>query len=186
MRVFRACTELNIRTVAIYSKEDSGSYHRYKADEAYLVGEGKSRLTLILILKASSRLQTQPCGCHPSRLRLPVGNIQFAKRSEEEGIIFIGPTSEHLDMFGDKVKPANKLKSWNSGHTGERRTSGGYSGSETICGKFGYPFIIKASLGGGGRGMRIVRDESELEESYNRAKSEAKAAFGNDEVYVES
>lgn len=187
IRVFRACTELNIRTVAIYSKEDSGSYHRYKADEAYLVGEGKKPIDAYLdiegIIEIAKRNHVD--AIHPGYGFLSE-NIQFAKRCEEEGIIFIGPTSEHLDMFGDKVKAREQAeKAGIPVIPGSDGPVADIAEVKQFAEKFGYPFIIKASLGGGGRGMRIVRDESELEESYNRAKSEAKAAFGNDEVYVE-
>ncbi|MED1145837.1 pyruvate carboxylase [Bacillus paralicheniformis] len=187
IRVFRACTELNIRTVAIYSKEDSGSYHRYKADEAYLVGEGKKPIDAYLdiegIIEIAKRNHVD--AIHPGYGFLSE-NIQFAKRCEEEGIIFIGPTSKHLDMFGDKVKAREQAeKAGIPVIPGSDGPVADIAEVKQFAEEFGYPFIIKASLGGGGRGMRIVRDESELEESYNRAKSEAKAAFGNDEVYVE-
>ena len=187
IRVFRACTELNIHTVAIYSKEDSGSYHRYKADEAYLVGEGKKPIDAYLdiegIIEIAKRNHVD--AIHPGYGFLSE-NILFAKRCEEEGIIFIGPTSKHLDMFGDKVKAREQAEK--AGIPVIPGSDGPVASVEDVkrfAEQFGYPFIIKASLGGGGRGMRIVRNESELEESYNRAKSEAKAAFGNDEVYVE-
>ncbi|MGD6553255.1 biotin carboxylase N-terminal domain-containing protein, partial [Xanthomonas citri pv. citri] len=105
IRIFRACTELNIRTVAVYSKEDSGSYHRYKADEAYLVGEGKKPIDAYLdiegIIEIAKRNGVD--AIHPGYGFLSE-NIQFARRCEEEDIVFIGPTSAHLDMFGDKVK----------------------------------------------------------------------------------
>jgi pyruvate carboxylase len=187
IRVFRACTELNIRTVAIYSKEDSGSYHRYKADEAYLVGEGKKPIDAYLdiegIIKIAKRNGVD--AIHPGYGFLSE-NVQFAKRCEEEGIIFIGPTSEHLDMFGDKVKARTQAEL--AGIPVIPGSDGPVGSIEDVlqfAESHGYPFIIKAALGGGGRGMRIVRTEEELEESYNRAKSEAKAAFGSAEVYVE-
>ncbi|WP_281181765.1 biotin carboxylase N-terminal domain-containing protein, partial [Pseudobacillus wudalianchiensis] len=105
IRVFRACTELHIRTVAIYSKEDSGSYHRYKADEAYLVGKGRKPIDAYLDIENIIEIakQAEVDAIHPGYGFLSE-NIEFAKRCEEEGIIFIGPTSQHLDMFGDKVK----------------------------------------------------------------------------------
>lgn len=113
-------------------------------------------------------------------------NIHFAKRCEEEGIVFIGPKSEHLDMFGDKVKAREQAEKAGipviPGSDGPAET---LEAVEQFGQTNGYPIIIKASLGGGGRGMRIVRSESEVKEAYERAKSEAKAAFGNDEVYVE-
>src|SRR5699024_9219247 len=93
IRIFRACTELNIRTVSIYAKEDASSLHRYKADESYLVIEG--------IIALAKRIDVD--AIHPGYGFLSE-NINFAKRCEEEGIVFIGPKSEHLDMFGDKVK----------------------------------------------------------------------------------
>lgn len=111
IRVFRACTELNLRTVAIYSKEDSGSYHRYKADEAYLVGEGKKPIDAYLdiegIIEIAKRNDVD--AIHPGYGFLSE-NIHFARRCEEEGIQFIGPTSQHLDMFGDKVKAREEAK----------------------------------------------------------------------------
>lgn len=187
IRVFRACTELNIRTVAIYSKEDSGSYHRYKADEAYLVGEGKKPIDayldidgIIEIAKASD-----VDAIHPGYGFLSE-NIHFAKRCEDEGIIFIGPESKHLDMFGDKVKARTQAQLANIPVI--PGSDGPVQSVEEVVEfgeKYGFPIIIKASLGGGGRGMRIVKSLEEVKQSYDRAKSEAKAAFGNDEVYVE-
>ena len=105
IRVFRACTELNIRTVAIYSREDTGAYHRYKADEAYLVGEGKKPIDAYLDIDGIIEIAkfSGANAIHPGYGFLSE-NIHFARRCEEEGIIFIGPTSSHLDMFGDKVK----------------------------------------------------------------------------------
>ncbi|WP_462409148.1 pyruvate carboxylase [Neobacillus sp. Marseille-QA0830] len=187
IRIFRACTELNIRTVAIYSKEDSGSYHRYKADEAYLVGEGKKPIDAYLDIEGIIAIakRSGADAIHPGYGFLSE-NIHFARRCEEEGIIFIGPESKHLDMFGDKVKARKQAQ---------------LAGIQVIPGSDGpvnslteviefaekheYPIIIKASLGGGGRGMRIVNSREEVSEAFDRAKSEAKAAFGNDEVYLE-
>ncbi|TMU87918.1 pyruvate carboxylase [Bacillus sp. BHET2] len=187
IRVFRACTELNIRTVAIYSKEDSGSYHRYKADEAYIIGEGKKPIDAYLDIEGIIRIAktADVDAIHPGYGFLSE-NIHFARRCEEEGITFVGPHSEHLNMFGDKVKARHQAQLANipviPGTDGPVETL-----EEVISfGKdHGFPIIIKASLGGGGRGMRIVRNLESLKEAYERAKSEAKAAFGNDEIYVE-
>src|SRR5690554_6140566 len=105
IRIFRACTELNIKTVAIYSEEDVNSYHRFKADETYLIGKGKKPIDAYLdiegIIELAKRVNAD--AIHPGYGFLSE-NIEFAKRCEEEGIIFIGPNSEHLSMFGDKVK----------------------------------------------------------------------------------
>ena len=105
IRIFRACTELNLRTVAIYSREDSGSFHRFKSDESYLVGEGKKPIDAYLDIEDIIRIakESNADAIHPGYGFLSE-NLEFAKRCEEEGIIFIGPTSKHLDMFGDKVK----------------------------------------------------------------------------------
>ncbi|MFJ8265726.1 pyruvate carboxylase [Peribacillus asahii] len=187
IRIFRACTELNIGTVAIYSKEDSGAYHRYKADEAYLVGKGKKPIDAYLDIEGIIEIakMNEVDAIHPGYGFLSE-NIEFAKRCEEEGIIFIGPESKHLDMFGDKVKARTQAELAQIPVI--PGSDGPVSSVDEVIefGKqHGVPFIIKASLGGGGRGMRIVNSLEEATEAYNRAKSEAKAAFGSDEVYVE-
>jgi pyruvate carboxylase len=187
IRIFRACTELDIRTVAIYSKEDEGSYHRYKADEAYLVGEGKKPIDAYLDIEGIIEIAkaNNVKAIHPGYGFLSE-NIHFARRCEEEGIIFIGPHSTHLDMFGDKVKARKQAVLANipviPGSDGPVEEL-----SEIVeFGKtHGYPIMIKAALGGGGRGMRIVRTEAGVKEAFDRATSEAKAAFGSSEVYVE-
>ncbi len=187
IRIFRACTELHIRTVAIYSQEDTGAFHRYKADEAYLVGKGKKPIEAYLdiegIIEVAKRHGVD--AIHPGYGFLSE-NIEFAKRCHEEGIIFIGPELEHLEMFGDKVQArAQALKADLPVIPGSDGPVESVEEVEMFADKHGFPLIIKASLGGGGRGMRIVKSADELQESYNRAKSEAKSAFGNDEVYVE-
>lgn len=187
IRVFRACTEMKIRTVAIYSREDSGSYHRYKADEAYLVGDGKKPIDAYLDIEGILDIAKESGvdAIHPGYGFLSE-NLEFAKRCEEEGILFIGPTSTHLDMFGDKVKARDQAVLANIPVI---PGSGGPVSSIDDVYAFGashdYPVMIKASLGGGGRGMRVVYSKDEAQEAYDRAKSEAKAAFGSDEVYVE-
>ncbi|MBU9720485.1 pyruvate carboxylase [Bacillus alkalicola] len=187
IRIFRACTELKIRTVAIYSNEDTGAYHRYKADEAYLVGKGKKPIDAYLDIEGIIQIakRNDVDAIHPGYGFLSE-NIHFAKRCEEEGIIFIGPETEHLRMFGDKVEARKTAIA--AGIPVIPGTDGpvtSLSEVEEFANLHGFPIIIKAALGGGGRGMRIVRSMDDLVESYNRAKSEAKAAFGSDEVYVE-
>ncbi|WP_406946137.1 pyruvate carboxylase [Halobacillus sp. SY10] len=187
IRVFRACTELNIRTVAIYSQEDTGSYHRYKADEAYLIGEGKKPIDAYLDIEGIIEIakSVEVDAIHPGYGFLSE-NIEFARRCEEEGLTFIGPTSEHLNMFGDKVKARDQAVQAEIPVI--PGSDGPVSGLEEIRDfgeKHGYPLMIKAAMGGGGRGMRVVRSATTLEESYDRARSEARAAFGSDEVYVE-
>lgn len=187
IRIFRACTELHIRTVAIYSKEDTGAYHRYKADEAYLVGEDKKPIEAYLDIEGIIEIAKlhDVDAIHPGYGFLSE-NIAFATRCHEEGIIFIGPELEHLLMFGDKVQAREQaLKANLPVIPGSDGPVESLEDVQAFADKHGYPFIIKASLGGGGRGMRIVPSASDLKESYDRAKSEAKSAFGNDEVYVE-
>jgi pyruvate carboxylase len=186
IRIFRACNELKIKTVAVYSREDSGSYHRYKADEAYLVGVGKKPIEAYLDIEDIIRIakDANVDAIHPGYGFLSE-NVEFARRCEEEDIIFVGPTSEHLNMFGDKVKAREQaIKAEIPVIPG---TDGPVSLEEVQAfgREYGYPLMIKAALGGGGRGMRFVQTEDELASSYERASSEAKAAFGSGEVYVE-
>ncbi|MFS0823751.1 pyruvate carboxylase [Bacillus sp. 1P02SD] len=187
IRVFRACTELHIRTVAVYSKEDAGSYHRYKADEAYLIGEGKKPIDAYLDIEGIIEIAkaNDVDAIHPGYGFLSE-NIDFARRCEEENIIFIGPKTDHLDMFGDKVKARHQAEKAEipviPGSDGPLKS---LEDAVRFGEEHGYPVIIKASLGGGGRGMRIVRNKAGIKESYERAKSEAKAAFGSDAVYIE-
>lgn len=187
IRIFRACTELNIQTVAIYSREDSGAFHRFKADEAYLVGAGKKPIDAYLDIEGIIAIakDADVDAIHPGYGFLSE-NVEFARRCEEEGIVFIGPTSQHLDMFGDKVKARSQAIA------AEIPVIPGTDGPvadlaevEAFANDYGFPVMIKAALGGGGRGMRLVHTPAELASSYERAKSEAKAAFGSDEVYVE-
>ena len=186
-RVFRACYELGIHTVAIYSNEDILSLHRYKADEAYLVGEGKSPIAAYLDIESIIKIAKEHDvdAIHPGYGFLSE-NMDLAKRCDEEGIIFIGPRLEHLQMFGDKINARKQAELAGipmiPGSDGPVKS---LKEVEKFAEDYGFPIIIKASLGGGGRGMRIVRTPEALEEAYNRAKSEAKTSFGNAEVYVE-
>lgn len=187
IRIFRACTELKIRTVAIYSAEDSGSFHRYKADEAYLVGKGKKPIDAYLDIEGIIAIakDSGADAIHPGYGFLSE-NVQFARRCEEEGIIFIGPRSSHLDMFGDKVKAREQaVKADLPVIPGSGGPVSSLEDVQTFGEQNGYPIIIKAALGGGGRGMRVVRSADETAEAFERAKSEAKAAFGSSDVYVE-
>lgn len=187
IRIFRACTELNIRTVAVYSNEDTGSYHRYKADEAYLVGEGKKPIDAYLDIEGIIEIakNNDVDAIHPGYGFL-AENAQFATRCEEEGIHFIGPKPEHLHLFGDKVRAREEaIRAGIPVIPGSDGPVQDVDEVRQFAKVHGFPIIIKASLGGGGRGMRIVRSDEALEEAYKRAKSEAQAAFGGDDVYVE-
>lgn len=187
IRIFRAATELGIQTVAIYSKEDMSSLHRYKADESYLVGEdlgpSESYLNIERIIKVAKDADVD--AIHPGYGFLSE-NMHFAKRCAEEDIIFIGPHLEHLDMFGDKVKARETaLKAELPVIPGTDGPVDNFERAKAFAEEAGFPLMIKATSGGGGKGMRIVKEASELEEAFTRAKSEAEKSFGNSEVYIE-
>lgn len=187
IRVFRACTELNIRTVGIYALEDESSMHRFKADEAYLVGSGKKPIDAYLDIEDIIRIAKEAGvdGIHPGYGFLSE-NLQFAKRCQEEGLIFIGPSPHHLDIFGDKIKAKEAaIAAGIASIPGSDGPVPTIEGVLAFADTYGYPIMIKAALGGGGRGMRVAHNEVEARDGFVRAKSEAKAAFGNDEVYVE-
>ncbi|MBV7390277.1 MULTISPECIES: pyruvate carboxylase [Enterococcus] len=186
-RVFRACSELNIKTIGIFAEEDAYSVHRFKADEAFLVGKGKKPIDAYLDIEDIIRVakEAKADAIHPGYGFLSE-NLTFAQRCEEEGIIFVGPSTHHLDIFGDKIKA--KTAAVEAGIPSIPGSDGPINTVEDVllfAETNGYPIMIKAALGGGGRGMRVAHDEKEAREGYDRAKSEAKAAFGSDEVYVE-
>ena len=198
IRVFRACNELGIRTVAIYSKEDSLSLHRFRADESYLVGEGKKDESYLVgegkkpvdayldiedIIRIAHEHDVD--AIHPGYGFLSE-NADLAKRCEEEGIIFIGPKVEHLIMFGDKINARIQAKKAGIQYIpGSDGPVMNYEEVEKFAREEGFPIMLKAVNGGGGRGMRMVNRMVDLREAYDRARSEAKLAFGNDEIYLE-
>lgn len=187
IRIFRAAAELNISTVAIYSNEDKSSLHRYKADESYLVGSdlgpAENYLNIERIIDVAKRAGVD--AIHPGYGFLSE-NEQFARRCAEENIKFIGPHLEHLDMFGDKVKArTTAIKADLPVIPGTDGPIESFEAAKQFAQEAGFPLMIKATSGGGGKGMRIVREESELEDAFHRAKSEAEKSFGNSEVYIE-
>ena len=187
IRIFRAATELNVQTVAIYSNEDKNSLHRYKADESYLVGKdlgpAESYLNIERIIEVAKRANVD--AIHPGYGFLSE-NEEFARRCNEEGITFIGPHLDHLDMFGDKVKArTTAIKANLPVIPGTDGPIENFDAAKAFAKEAGFPLMIKATSGGGGKGMRIVREESELEDAFHRAKSEAQKSFGNSEVYIE-
>jgi pyruvate carboxylase len=187
IRVFRASTELGFRTVAIFSDEDRVHLHRYKADEAYLVGRGLEPVAAYLaedeIVELAKRHDID--AIHPG-YGLLSERASFARKCREAGIVFIGPTPEVIDALGDKVA-ARKIAAAAGvpvvpGTAGAIRTT---DEARAFAAEVGYPVMIKASAGGGGRGMRVVRAEAELPELLERARSEAKKAFGDDSLFLE-
>ena len=186
-RIMRACHELGIKTIGIHSKEDVGTLHRQKADESYLIGEGLSPTQAYLdiegILKLAKKKNVD--AIHPGYGFLSENEV-FARRCEEEGIIFIGPELKHLDMFGNKTRA--RETAIDAGLHVIPGTDGKISSVEDVY-KFGkdhgYPIIVKAVSGGGGKGMRIVHAETEAQEAFDRTKSEALNSFGDDALYIE-
>jgi len=187
IRVFRAATELGIRTVAVYSQEDSGSLHRFKADEAYLIGVDKKPIDAYLDIEDVIRIakQSGSDAIHPGYGFLSE-NIELARRCREEGIIFVGPHESHLHAFGDKVRARQSaIAAGLPVIPGSDGPLTSYEDAEAFANEHGFPLMVKASMGGGGRGMRVIRTEAEMKDLIERAKSEAKQAFGSDEVYIE-
>jgi pyruvate carboxylase len=187
IRIFRACTELGIQTIAIYSEEDRLSLHRYKADEAYVVGKGKKAIDAYLgieeIVDLARRLEVD--AIHPGYGFLSE-NADFAEACERAGIAFVGPTAEMQRRLGDKV--AGRKAAAAAGVPIVPGTPEPVLHDEEaliFAKNHGYPIIIKASAGGGGRGMRVARSQRELVEGLVSARSEAKAAFGNPAVFLE-
>ncbi len=187
IRVFRACQELGIRTVAIYSNEDKYSLFRTKADEAYLIGENKSPVEAYLNIEEiiSLALKKGVDAIHPGYGFLSE-NPEFAKKCEQAGIEFIGPNAEMMDKLGDKIKSKILAKEIGvptiPGYEKDIRT---VDEAKKLAIECGYPIMLKAAAGGGGRGMRIVRSEDELASSFRSAKNEAKKAFGIDTIFIE-
>lgn len=186
VRILRACKELGIRTVAIYSEADTDCLHLHLADEAVCVGpavSAKSYLNVEAILDAARRTGVE--AIHPGYGYLAERG-DFAKACEADGLVFIGPTPENLELAGDKLVAKKTVEA--SGVPVIPSSPAGIGTpqeAESIARQIGYPVIIKASAGGGGRGMRICRDSRSLLEEFPVAKMEARAAFGNDEVYIE-
>ena len=187
IRVFRACRELGIRTVAIYSEEDKNSLFRTKADEAYQIGKGKTPVGAYLSIDEIIALAKAKGvdAIHPGYGFL-AENEEFAKTCEEAGIEFIGPTAEMMNQLGDKIQSKIVAHS-----VGVPTVPGVEKAIETeaealeFANSCGYPVILKAAAGGGGRGMRIVRNEEELLPQFRSARSEAAKAFGIDDIFIE-
>jgi pyruvate carboxylase len=187
IRVFRAATELGIRTVAIYSHDDRVHLHRYKADEAYLVGKGKSPVGAYLAIDEIIEVAKDAGvdAIHPGYGFLSE-NAELARACREAAIAFVGPSPEVLRALGDKTA-ARKLAAKAGVQTvpGTEDPVATIEDARAFTEEFGYPIMVKAAMGGGGRGMRVVRAQSELDEAFHRAKSEAQAAFGDGTVFIE-
>eukprot|EP00736_Rhodelphis_marinus_P000080 Rmarinus@m.11826 len=187
IRIFRAATELGIRSVGIYSTEDFRSMHRYKADESYLVGRGKNPVQAYLSSEDIVQLAVEKNvdAIHPGYGFLSE-NSHFAELCEQNGITFIGPRSETLRNFGDKtIAREMALKSGVPVVPGSEGAVGSLEEAQSFAETHGFPIIIKAAFGGGGRGMRVVRSMADLKSAYERATSEATQAFGDGTIFLE-
>ncbi|MGU7782259.1 pyruvate carboxylase [Burkholderia sp. PU8-34] len=187
IRVMRAAAELNIRTVAIYSKEDRLALHRFKADESYLIGEGKKPLAAYLDIDDILRVarQAKVDAIHPGYGFLSE-NPNFAQAVIDAGIRWIGPAPDVMRTLGNKVAARNAAIA--AGVPVMPATAPlphDLDECKRLAAAVGYPLMLKASWGGGGRGMRVLESERDLETLLAAARREALAAFGNDEVYVE-
>ena len=186
VRIIRACKEMNIKTVAVYSEADKDALHTKLADEAICIGPANSKqsyLNIKNIIEAANI--TKADSIHPGFGFLSE-NAQFAKICEESNIKFIGPKSEVINLLGNKSNSKEVMKKEGvpviPGSEGSIKN---LKEAILICEKIGYPILLKASAGGGGKGIRVVNSFEELETSYNIVKQEAKNAFNDDEIYIE-
>ncbi len=187
LRILRACKELGIKTVAVHSTVDRNLKHVLLADETICIGPApspQSYLNIPALIAAAEVTNAQ--AIHPGYGFL-AERADFAQQVEESGLVFIGPRPESISLMGDKVSAIEAMKKagvpcvpGSDGAVGDDADV-----NKAIAKRIGYPIIVKAAGGGGGRGMRVVRSEEELVSSIEMTKAEAKAAFGNDMVYME-
>lgn len=186
VRIIRACREMNIKTVAVYSEADKEALHTKLADEAICIGPANSKqsyLNIKNIIEAANI--TKADSIHPGFGFLSE-NSNFAKICEESNIKFIGPKSHVIDLLGNKSNSKELMKKEGvpviPGSDGSIKN---LKQAILVCEKIGYPILLKAAAGGGGKGIRIVNSFEELESNYNIVKQEAKNAFNDDEIYIE-
>jgi acetyl-CoA carboxylase biotin carboxylase subunit len=186
LRVIRACREMGIKSVAVHSTADTDAMHVRMADESVCIGPAPSSasyLSKAAIISACEITGAQ--AVHPGYGFLSE-NASFAQALEDHGITFIGPSAEHIRIMGDKITAKETAKAL--GIPVVPGSEGGVPDFETAIGVaagIGFPVIIKATAGGGGRGMKVAKNADELEIAFRTARAEAKSAFGNDEVYIE-
>lgn len=186
MRVMRTCREMGIKSVAVYSEADRNSKHVMFADEAYFIGNSPSNESYLVIDKIIEAIKaTGADAVHPGYGFLSE-KAEFAERCAKEGINFVGPTAYAMNTMGDKItarKTMIKAKVPVVPGTTEKLTD--ENEALKIIEEIGLPVIVKASAGGGGKGMRLVKNKNEVKEAIRAAKSEALAAFGDDAIYIE-
>ncbi len=186
VRVMRSCREMEIISVAIFSEADRTSKHVLYADEAYCVGGAASKdsyLNINKILEVAKAHEVD--AIHPGYGFLSE-NSEFARRCESEGIIFIGPHAETMDLMGDKISARKQMIAANVPVVpGTEKGLQSVEEAQTVCQQIGFPVMLKASMGGGGKGIRLIHSLEEVEEAYLNAKSESLSSFGDDTVYLE-
>ena len=186
LRVIRACREMGIKSVAVHSTADSDAMHVRMADESVCIGPAAgtaSYLSMPAIIAACEITGAE--AIHPGYGFLSE-NAKFVQIVEDHSLVFIGPTAEHIRIMGDKITAKDTMK--DLGVPCVPGSDGGVPDVNTakkIGAEIGYPVIIKATAGGGGRGMKVANTEGEMEQAFMTARAEGKAAFGNDEVYIE-
>ncbi len=186
LRVHRACREMGISTVAVHSQADANAMHVRLADESVCIGPAPSPQSYLNIASIISAAEISNADAiHPGYGFLSE-NANFAEIVEAHGIIFIGPTADHIRIMGDKVAAKETMIKLGvpvvPGSDGAVTTA---EDAEAIGDEMGYPVLIKAAAGGGGRGMRVVHSAPEMESAFGTTRSEARAAFGDDSVYIE-
>ena len=185
IRIIRACNEMGIKTVAVYSKADKNSLHVKFADEAICIGEGpavESYLNIPRIIAAGEI--TNADAIHPGYGFL-AENAKFSKICKENGFTFIGPDAEIIDLMGDKVNARNAAKDAGVPIIPGSNTLSSVEEFLEIAEQIGYPVMLKAVAGGGGKGMRVIKNANEAEKGFNIIQNEAGMAFNNSEIYVE-
>ncbi|MBP2029139.1 pyruvate carboxylase subunit A [Methanohalophilus levihalophilus] len=186
IRIMRACKELDVGTVAVYSEADSNALFTKYADEAYLIGPAptsKSYLNMEAILEVAKKTGAE--GIHPGFGFLSE-NTTFAKRCEEEGVTFIGPSSEVIEQMGSKIAAREAMiKAGVPVVPGDGKPIEDYEAAQKVADNLGYPLMIKASAGGGGIGMKVVYSDEELKNSISSIRSVAESAFGDSTVFIE-
>ncbi|MCC5912814.1 MAG: ATP-grasp domain-containing protein, partial [Balneolaceae bacterium] len=186
LRIIRTCRERGIKTVAVFSRPDASAPHVLAADESVFIGEAASSESYLVIDKIiDAARETGADAIHPGYGFLSE-NSSFGKRCEDEGIIFIGPDSHAIEVMGDKTKARELMaRAGVPFPPGTENAMDDVDVARKVADEIGYPVLIKAAAGGGGKGMRIVENRDDFEKSVKAARSEAKNAFGDDRVYVE-
>ena len=186
VRVMRSCREMGLRTVAVFSKADRASKHVMYADEAYCIGPAESRESYLNIDKIINvALQCKADAVHPGYGFLSE-NAEFVRRCEAAGLVFIGPRAETMEAMGDKISARKRMI--DAGVPVVPGTTEPLKDADEalrICNEIGYPVMLKASMGGGGKGMRLIHSAEEVKEAYDSARSESMSSFGDDTVYLE-